>query len=370
MSVVKLATLQRTDLVPMLRELAQASGLSPIDASVGSPVDPPPRFVPGLLASSDAERGYPRSDGDLALRLALAEWYRRRFGVVLGPSEVAASVGSKELVCLLPVLLAKVRPGRDVVVVPEVCFTPYLTGAELAGLEVFPAPLATDGGPYLEAVPDEVMARALMVFVNSPSNPTGRIYDLVPRVDWAREHGVVLVSDECYSEFGWTTRPHSVLEYGRAEVLSVVSLSKRSNLAGLRIGAYAGDPGLVSELARQRRALGLIPAGPSQAAAAGALADEAHVVTQRQRYLDRLMRLAVLFEKLSGREVTLPEGGLYLWVEAPEALRRDGDAFARRLATELGLVVAPGSGFGDRAHVRVAATVTTREVAELEERLA
>jgi aspartate/methionine/tyrosine aminotransferase len=369
-SAVKRTTLQRSDLVPMLRELARASGFSPIDASIGSPVDPPPRFVPGLLASSDAERGYPRSDGDLALRLALADWYRRRFGVVLGPSEVAASIGSKELLCLLPTLLARMRPGRDVVVVPEICFTPYLTGAELAGLEVFPAPLAGDGGPQLETVPDAVAQRVLMAFVNSPSNPTGRIYDLAPRAAWAREHGVVLVSDECYSEYGWTTRPHSVLELGRDLVLSVVSLSKRSNLAGLRIGAYAGDPELVDELVRARRSLGLIPAGPSQAAAAGALADEAHVATQRQRYQERLALLAVLMAKLSGREVAVPEGGLYLWVEAPEALGRDGDSFARRLATELGLVVAPGSGFGDRTHVRVAATVTTREVAELEERLA
>jgi aspartate/methionine/tyrosine aminotransferase len=186
--------------------------------------------------------------------------------------------------------------------------------------------------------------------VNSPSNPTGALSDLEAAAAWGRAHDVPVFSDECYVEFTWDGPPRTILEHGIEGVLAVLSLSKRSNLAGVRAGFYAGDPELVTYLQEVRKHAGMMVPGPVQAAAVAAWEDDAHVDEQRARYRRRLELMA---DVLAGAGIPgeLPAGAFYLWVPAP-----DGDAWAltRRLAADGGALVAPGGFYGGGDHVRIA----------------
>jgi aspartate/methionine/tyrosine aminotransferase len=184
------------------------------------------------------------------------------------------------------------------------------------------------------------------------SNPAGNLDDLGAAARWGRERGILVLSDECYAEFTWDGPPRTILEQGLEGVLAVHSLSKRSNLAGVRAGFYAGDPTLVRYLSEVRKHAGLMPPGPVQAAAAVAFDDDEHVEAQRKRYDERLRSLAAVLDTL-GVPTKLPGGGFYLWAPAP-----DGDAWAlaHRLAAEGGALVSPGEFYGraGAGHVRVA----------------
>ena len=164
-------------------------------------------------------------------------------------------------------------------------------------------------------------------------------------------HGVPVASDECYAEFTWADRPRTILEHGSEGVLALHSLSKRSNLAGVRVGFYAGDAELVTYLQEVRKHAGFMVPGPAQHAAAVALADDEHVATQRTRYRERLERMATVLGRWSSIDIALPEGGFYLWFDAG-----DGWDFAERLAKEGGALVSPGDfyGSGGAQNVRVA----------------
>jgi len=358
-----------TKAVAQLRELAYESGFEVVDASVGSPVDPPPAIVPRLLASSGTERHYPRSDGSNAFKDAALAWMMRSMGVELDASQVGATIGSKELITTLPLILARRRRERDVVLVPSIAYPSYAAGAKWAGLEVYRMPVGHDGGPNFDAIPEEVGARALLVWVNSPNNPSGVIYDLAAASRFGARHGVIIASDECYRDFGWARQPSSILELGTSSHLGVFSLSKRSNLAGLRIGLYAGDADLVHEIAEARRELGFMPPGPVQTVAAGVFEDEEHVLEQRRRYFERLKLLAGWLAHLLDAPVPLPDGAIYLWVPVPAEFNHDGTALATMLATKFGLVVAPGSDYGDQGFVRVSATISSKQMETLASRM-
>ncbi len=278
---------------------------------------------------------------------------------------MAPTAGSKEAIATLPWLLAPTAPQRTIVLVPAVAYPTYADGARAAGLEVVRVPLDEDGVPAFDALSPEVWRRTLLAWTNSPANPTGVVYDVDEVVTLARRYGALLASDEVYSDFVWRGEVASALSHGTDGVVVLVSISKRSNLAGLRVGALIGDPGLVATLVQRRRALGLLAAGPSQAVAAEALMDEEHVEEQRARYGARLRRLASVVGGVLGEAVPLPAAGLYLWVRAPDG---DGASLARLLADRLGLVVAPGAGFGDDRFVRVSATVKDQAIEVLEER--
>jgi succinyldiaminopimelate transaminase len=341
-----------------LAEVAAAHPGGMVDCSVGTPYDAPPRAVIEALATSGTERGYPASAGSAPLREAATAWLARRFGVELAPSSVAASVGSKELVASVPHVLQLRRPERDTVLYPEVSYPTYAMGAELAGCRAVPvaAPAGQAGGLDLAAVDPDDAARALLLWSNSPSNPTGGLGDLGAEAEWGRAHGIPVFSDECYAEFTWTGPPRSVLEHGSAGVVAVHSLSKRSNLAGLRVGFYAGDAELVEFLRAGRQHAGLMVPGPAQAAAVAALADDEHVVEQRVRYRERLEYLAAVLAAY-GCPCELPEGGFYLWVPVPAASGwGDAWAMAETLAADGGILVAPGDLYGEGAarHARVA----------------
>jgi succinyldiaminopimelate transaminase len=266
---------------------------------------------------------------------------------------VLPSIGSKELVAWLPTLLG-VGPG-DLVVIPRVCYPTYEVGVLLAGATPVRADSLTEVGPS---------TRVRLVWVNSPSNPTGRVLPpahLRKVVDWARERGAVVASDECYLPLPWDADPVSVLSvcdgtYDR--VLALHSLSKRSNLAGYRAGFVAGDPAPVKELLEVRKHIGMIVPAPVQAAMVAALGDEQHVAEQRRRYARRreVLRDALL---KAGFTIEHSEAGLYLWATRGE----DSWATVDWLATR-GILAAPGVFYGPAGakHVRIALTATDERV--------
>jgi succinyldiaminopimelate transaminase len=356
-----------------LAKLAAAHPGGMVDCSVGTPCDPPLPAVVEALASSGSERGYPASAGSPALREAAAAWLARRFGLGDVPaSSVAACVGTKELVASVPHVLRLRTPDKDTVLYPAVSYPTYAMGAALAGCRAVgvPPPHGRLGGLDLGAVDPDDAARALLVWSNSPSNPTGGLGDLAAEAAWGRAHAVPVFSDECYAEFTWDGPPRSVLEHGPEGVVAVHSLSKRSNLAGVRVGFYAGDAELVEFLRAVRQHAGLMVPGPAQAAGVAALADDAHVEAQRARYRERLAYLSGVFGAY-GCPVALPEGGFYLWVPVPDGRWPDAWAMAEALATDGGLLVSPGDLYGEgRAdHVRVAVVQPTERLTLAGERL-
>ena len=322
-----------------------------VDLSIGTPCDPPAQLVLDALASSDTERGYPQSAGSPALRDSAAAWMRRRLGVTVPAAQVAACVGTKEFVGTLPQWLALRAPERDTVLYPELAYPTYEMGATLAGCRAVPVPVAADFTLRLDAIDPADAARALCLWVNTPGNPAGQLDDLGAAAAWGRAHGVPVFSDECYVEFIWDGPVSTVLHHGFDGVVAVHSLSKRSNLAGLRVGFYAGDAEIVNYLKEVRKHVGMLVPGPAQAAAAVALGDDDHVVVQRDRYRGRLERLGKVFSAWSGVEISMPAGGFYLWFDAG-----DGWEFAERLAREGGALVSPGDfyGAGGAQNVRAA----------------
>jgi succinyldiaminopimelate transaminase len=337
----------------VLAEIADQHVGGIVDCSIGTPCDPPLAGVIHALATSDAERGYPTSAGSVELRTAAAGWMGRRFHVTVDPEGLASCVGTKEFVASTAQYLSLRDPSADVVLFPEISYPTYAMGARLAGL--VPVPVPVEGGCLdLGAISDEVASRALMLWSNSPSNPTGDLDDLAAAAAWGRERSIPVFSDECYAEFTWTDRPRTILEQGLEGVVAVHSLSKRSNLAGLRVGFYAGDPELVSYLRSVRQHAGLMVPGPAQRAGAAALNDDAHVDEQRRRYSDRL-GLMVGALRAAGYDAELPDGTFYLWVPVPDRLG-DGWAMAAELAERAGLLVSPGDLYGPAGvdHVRVA----------------
>lgn len=338
-----------------------------IDLTVGTPVDDPPAFVADILGRSEASRGYPPSIGTPAFREAAASWVERRFGVEVGPEQVAATIGSKELVAGLPQWLRLRTPDRDTVLHPGVAYPTYAMGARLAGCRAVSVPPTATGGLDLDAIEPADAARALCLWANSPSNPTGALDDLDAVAAWGRSHGVPVASDECYAELTWDGPPRTVLGTGTEGVLAVHSLSKRSNLAGLRVGFYAGDRDLVAYLGQLRKHAGFMVPGPVQEVAVAALADDDHAEAQRVTYRRRIDAVVVALDA-AGLEVAGPGGAFYLWVRAPSG---DGIDLARDLAERAGVLVTPGSAYGPHGvgHVRLALVVPDARIAELVERL-
>ena len=360
------------DRLAPLKARAEAVPGGIVDLSVGTPCDPPPALAVAaawaVLAEGTGARSYPPSIGTPAYREAAAGWLQRRFDIALPASQVAACIGTKELVAGIPNWLRLRTPERDTVLFPAISYPTYAMGATLAGCRAVPVPVDDAWRLRLDAIDPADAARALCLWVNSPGNPAGGIDDLGAAAAWGRQRDVPVLSDECYAEFTWDGPARSILQHGDSGVMAVHSLSKRSNFAGGRIGFYAGDADLVTYLAEVRKHAGLMAAGPAQAAGAAAWGDDAHVTDQRSRYRERLDLLVSALTS-TGLDVTGPAGAFYLWVPAP-----DGDAWslAERLAAEAGALVSPGEFYGPTGagFVRVAAVQPTDRIALLADRLA
>jgi hypothetical protein len=345
-------------------EIARAHPEGSVDLSVGTPVDPTPAVVrEALQAASDAP-GYPTTIGLPETRRSAVDWMARRLGVTgLGIEHVLPSIGSKELIATLPGHLG--LGAGDLIAYPQLAYPTYEVGAALCGARA----VATDS---LTALGPETPA---LLWLNSPANPTGRVLPaahLRKVVDWCRERGVLLVSDECYVEMAWDADapPVSVLHPdvcgGSFDgILAVHSLSKRSNLAGYRCGFVAGDAAVVAELLAVRRNLGLMLPAPQQHAMAAALADDDHVLAQHATYAARRALLREALEA-AGFRIDHSQGSLYLWTTRDEDCWETVAWFAGR-----GILVAPGAFYGPAGsrHVRVAFTATDERVASAVTRL-
>lgn len=347
-----------------------------IDLSIGTPGDPPPPLVLRALDPNDdadrSARGYPASIGGIALRRAIADWTETSFGVAIGPGDVAVCVGTKEFVATTPQWLHLRNPGRDTVLYPAVSYPTYEMGALLAGLRAVPVRMTADWSIDVSSIDPADARRALMLWVNTPGNPAGGLDDLAGVAQWGISNGVPVFSDECYAEFTWSGPPSTILGRGAGTsglggVVAVHSLSKRSNMAGLRIGWYAGDPDIVAYLREVRKHAGLMVPGPVQKAGVAALQDQGHVEVQRGRYRERIERAAQVLKDL-GVPVELPQGGFYLWAPAPGG---DEWAWTLQLAERAGVLVSPGSfyGAGGSGYVRLAMVSGIEDLDEMARRL-
>ncbi len=350
------------DMLMSYRDLAKSHPGGVIDVSIGSPIDPTPALAVAALKKAGQAPSYPTVGGTPQLIESMGSWWlRRRNTGSLSGNEVFPSNGSKEMISLLPLFLG--LGHQDVVVVPEIAYPTYAVGAHAVGATV-----------VAEDDPSLWPKDAKLVWLNSPSNPTGTVLDsrrLRAAVVSAREIGAVIASDECYAEFGWDgVEVPSILDIevcdgDRSGLLALSSLSKQSNLAGYRAALVAGDEELVASLVLARKHMGLIVPFPVQAVMTAVLGDDSHVERQKRLYGARREALAAGLEG-SGAKVEASHGGLYLWVTTGEKDWTTVEWFARR-----GILVAPGSFYGSDGgkHVRIALTLSDSNVAKLVQRL-
>jgi succinyldiaminopimelate transaminase len=333
-----------------------------IDLSVGSPVDDTPAIAREALSAASNQPHYPLTSGTPELRAIIAQWWQRRRNTgVLGPEQVIPTIGSKEMVGLLPTLLG--LRADDVVVIPSIAYPTYAIGAHVQSARV-----------VVQDDPAKWPTNTKLIWLNSPGNPTGAVLSirhLQACVERARELGAVLASDECYAEMPWdvATIPslldREVTGGDLSGLLALYSTSKQSNLAGYRAAVMAGDEMLIASILLARKHLGLIPPAPIQAALGAVLADDEHVSKQRQLY--RARREVLLPAVLqAGFSLEHSEAGLYLWVTRGEDTWESVEWFSHR-----GILVTPGSFYGDAGakHVRIALTATDRNIAQAAERI-
>jgi succinyldiaminopimelate transaminase len=333
-----------------------------IDLSVGSPVDDTPVIAEEALSRGGNAPSYPLTAGTPELRAAIAGWWERRRNTgPLESTQVIPTIGSKEMVGLLPTILG-LRPG-DVVVIPEIAYPTYAIGAHLIGATV----VASDNSA-------DWPANTALIWLNSPSNPTGSVTSIDTlrlAVARARELGAVLASDECYAELAWSLDSvpslldRDVTGGDLTGLLALYSTSKQSNLAGYRAGIMAGDASLIDRILQVRKHLGLIPPAPIQAALTAVLGDDEHVAQQKDRYRARrdVLLPAVL---AAGFRVDHSEAGLYLWATRGESALETVEWCAAR-----GILVTPGGFYGEAGgkHVRIALTATDEQIAQAARRL-
>lgn len=299
---------------------------------------------------------YPVTTGAPALRSALRHYCVEQLRAS-GDFDVLPTIGSKEIVALLPFLLEAKK-----VLIPEIAYPTYRVGGILAGATVIEVEIDAKTWPR---------ENIDLAWINSPSNPTGRVHsdaEILAAIDWSRTSDAVLASDECYLSFPDTKQSKSILELAQGNnrgLLAIHSLSKRSNLAGYRGSFVAGDPELIAKLLEIRKHMGMMVPLPIQMATAVALQDESHVQEQAQRYKERRAVLRAALEKL-GFKIEYSEAGLYLW-----ATRGIDDWQTVSWFAERGVLVTPGRFYGDKGaqHVRIALTATDEKIQEVARRI-
>lgn len=339
---------------PFQRLRTLLDGVSPgvaptIDLAIGEPRHPAPPMVAEALARTSALWGkYPPTEGTPALRQAIAAWLTRRFalapGLIDAEKNVLAVAGTREALFMAALVATPRQKGRrwTAVLMPNPLYQVYYGAAVAAGAEplLLPADKASGFQPDLSAIPKELLDRTALVFLNSPANPQGSVLSrerLAQAIALARRHDFVLALDECYSEIYTGAPPTGALEAcgGSLDHLMVFhSLSKRSNVPGLRSGFVAGDEALITLFKRLRHYGGAQVPLPIQEASLALWQDETHVADNRALYREKF----TLAEAKLGPAAASPGGGFYLWLDVG-----DGEAMARRLWAEAGLRVMPGA---------------------------
>lgn len=355
---------------------AQTHPAGLVDLSIGAPVDATPDVIQQALRAGTNWPGYPGAAGTNELRDAIAQWYHRRRSVKnLTRDNVAATVGSKEFIAWLPLLLG-LGPD-DVIVYPTVAYPTYDIGAKIVGATSVTA-------DSLAGLDEETRDKIKLVWVNSPANPTGIVQEasaLRALVNDARGLGAVVASDECYAELGWgrwdTELIPSILHSQVAGedftgLLSVYSLSKQSNMAGYRAAFVAGDTKLIAALINLRSHTGMVVPGPIQQATIAALADEDHVAEQKARYRNRREKLVTAIEA-AGLVIEHSQAGLYLWVRDPTVTNptaHDSWELVDRFA-KAGMLVGPGVFYSSagNGYIRISITATDQDVDQAVSRL-
>ena len=325
-----------------------------IDLSVGTPVDSTPEFIQRALQEAANSPSYPVTVGTPELREAITAWAKKYLGAT-GDFGVLPLIGSKEFVAWLPTFIE-----AQSVLYPDVAYPTYLVGSLLA--EATATPVSLDATTWPQAD---------MAWVNSPSNPTGRVHsesEFKAAIDWSRKNKSVVVSDECYLEFGDSVKPTSILNYtggDNTNILAVFSLSKRSSMAGYRAAFIVGDPALIARILEVRKHAGMMVPLPVQVAMVAALSDEEHVVQQRARYNARRATLAPAL-RAAGFTIENSEAGLYIW-----ATRNENCWDSVSWLAELGIIATPGVFYGDlgASHIRIAMTATDAQISEAAARI-
>jgi succinyldiaminopimelate transaminase len=351
------------DTISKFRELAQSHPQGFIDLSVGTPVDPVPEVIQNALKEHSNTPGYPTTIGTVALRKSAVSWLERKLGVTsLNLHSVIPTIGSKELISWLPTIL-DCDTGKCIAI-PATAYPTYEVSAIISRNPILRYSSIAD---LLEKAKSHSIA---LVWLNSPSNPTGQVLsiaDLRDVVSWSQINDVIIASDECYIELGWDVEPHSILNKNIAtdnkNLLAIHSLSKRSNMAGYRAGLISGDQSLIESILEFRKHAGMMVPMPIQHAMQAALEDDEHVQIQKATYRNRRALLKSALES-SGFRVDFSEAGLYLWVSQGKDSRHTLQYFAER-----GILVAPGDFYGDQIHCRVALTASDSDIQQAASRI-
>jgi LL-diaminopimelate aminotransferase len=361
-----------------MKQKAIARGVDIINLGIGDPDLPTPGPIIDRLkqaASDPKNHQYPSYEGMLSFRQAVANWYARRFGVMLdATSEVLTLIGSKEGIGHVP--LALVNPG-DLVLVPSPGYPVYSVATTFAGGVVSVMPLRRQHGflPDLDTIPQETARRAKLMFLNSPNNPTSAVAgkDFFRRVvAFARQHELVVCHDAAYSEIYYDARrPASFLEVEGAKEVGIEfhSLSKTFNMTGWRIGFAVGHRQVLSALGKVKSNLDSGVFQAIQEAGIGAL-NAAEQLTEglRKVYQERRDVLVPGLQKL-GLDLELPQAAFYVWIAVPP--RYTSAAFTAHLLEQAGIVTTPGNGFGQdgEGYIRMTLTTSKERLGEAVERI-
>jgi N-succinyldiaminopimelate aminotransferase len=373
----------------LTRDITPNADFKPISLGIGEPRHPTPALIKQAIVDNlQGLASYPATAGEPKLRQAMADWVTRRYGVVLDPmTQVLPVNGSREALFAFAQVVVDPTRADATVVCPNPFYQIYEGAALLAGAKTAFANSdpARNFAADWDAITPETWARTQLVYVCSPGNPTGAV---MPLDEWrklfalADEHGFVIASDECYSEIYFREEPplgalDAALQLGRTDFRNLVvftSLSKRSNVPGMRSGFVAGDAALLKQYLLYRTYHGSAMSPTWQQASAVAWADEQHVVENRELYRRKFERVTPLLAEVL--DVALPDAGFYLWAGVSK-LGLDDIAFARGLLAQYNVAVLPGSLLAREAHgvnpgagrIRMALVAEPDECLEAAERI-
>jgi LL-diaminopimelate aminotransferase len=337
------------------RKALEEKGAELFDFGTGDPREPTDEGIrEALMGGVPKTSRYPSTAGKRELREAFCGWMQRRHNVTLDPeSEVLPATGSKEAIFHVPLAFLHHSHERRGAAYGTPGYPVYERGTLFAGGDALPVKLKGDDGFLLslEAVDPD---RTRILWINYPHNPTGATasYEYLEEVaSFCHQHDILLFSDECYNDIYSGEPPPSILEVTKERTLAFCSLSKRSGMTGYRSAMMAGDPELISALAKLRPSIGVATQSFVQDAATAAWSDDAHVGKRRQVFGEKRALFIEFFER-AGLDYLRTDASFYLWVVVPDG---DDEDYALRLMEE-GIVVAPGSSFGPggEGYVRVA----------------